>query len=1208
MLNTETRSQMETGFGTDFGAINIHTDNRAVEMNQNLGAHAFTHGNDIYFNEGKYRPETSEGKHLLAHELTHTVQQGSGVRKQKVLAEKRLSESSSTHIQRSSWYEVDIPFTDYHFDPSIKGLKTAANLTKNTAMAGGKFIYDKGKAFLVEQINRIAPGLLEFLKGDWKEIIKNKISNALDKLFGKLISKVQTMGLIGIITNFVGQISGDIISASSSLGSKTQAAASKASRAIFKFVSSLSRPLFKAFQKVSGQFISVLGSIWKKLGLPSFEAVKSVAGGTWDWLKSKAEWVWKQISRVKNLLSEAWDWIKEKFNIAWGGASSVWNWLKEKIKAAWDTVYQFIKPILNPLKFLKSVFSFFTSNGVFGTLLEIAQSFWNYAWVLINFVEFPKLFIKAGVFLKNVVFPYLMKGIKKLQLLLKAGFKWLVAVLDAVSAAFKSLITVLNGVILSVAKAVVQAIGMVFNMVKSMFIGLIGYLVETVNAIINDFWGFLFTLSTFLAGVVSIILNPTNWFPFAAALVAKLAWTLIPNFIKPAAIDFLIKMTIKGLNFLPSPPMLGSLWKVVIMGMTGLLTRIQKMQPDKQIRLIEKLINTGINPRYYAGFQIGVIKGIVWDGLVGLIMTILDLFKVLPELISGIYNFFKEMLTDVESIKKFLRTLKKLGKDVEKFINDPKALDQIVELIKKSPQILLSMVKKAFEVAKNWANEAGDKIVESLFSFILNNDAFKIGLKVGTVVGMILFEILLLFVSGSIGNIVKWGGKALSWVSKGLKMLVKGLKSGAGLIMKGFKAVKTVASAGWKIIKSAVKGGLSKVFNRLKNLMDDIIAWFKKLFQKAFGKKKKAPKKKPKPGKKPKTGEEARWQTFKLAVDAHFAKFQKDGLSKPRVKAEFKKVVLKFKKVARLPFRAVRSKYGFYKLFAKKRKKGIIARNVGKVPMPTPIRWRNGKLGIIKRLKKLKPAEFSTSAINLAIKPYIGKYKYRVLEAKWDSRENDWDIMAEMNPKGKIAEVEKDAKDLHTGSAYDPIPIHWYKRPQDYPLWITLVINNTEEKIPMYGNRQVFWRKYKTRSGKMYRVGVSERNRVYKGRKLKKAYVHGREPSAQRDFKQMLVAKGYNRFYDRGNPKTKDVDHITDLGFGGSNRNSNLWPLKADINQRPVPWRGPNWSENYIIKYKDYENGNVRVKEAAIGKLWGKHFKIIGFKMPPPIPGGKDKS
>lgn len=75
-LPSQTRSFMESGIGADFQHVSIHTGTEAVQMNRDLGAKAFTVGNDIYFNSGQYSPETGEGKKLLAHELTHTVQQG----------------------------------------------------------------------------------------------------------------------------------------------------------------------------------------------------------------------------------------------------------------------------------------------------------------------------------------------------------------------------------------------------------------------------------------------------------------------------------------------------------------------------------------------------------------------------------------------------------------------------------------------------------------------------------------------------------------------------------------------------------------------------------------------------------------------------------------------------------------------------------------------------------------------------------------------------------------------------------------------------------------------------------------------------------------------------------------------------------------------------------------------------------------------------
>ena len=74
-MEPNVRNEMEGSFGADFSHVNIHTDSQAREMNKEVGAQAFAYGNDIYFNQGKYDPHSTRGKHLLAHELTHTIQQ-----------------------------------------------------------------------------------------------------------------------------------------------------------------------------------------------------------------------------------------------------------------------------------------------------------------------------------------------------------------------------------------------------------------------------------------------------------------------------------------------------------------------------------------------------------------------------------------------------------------------------------------------------------------------------------------------------------------------------------------------------------------------------------------------------------------------------------------------------------------------------------------------------------------------------------------------------------------------------------------------------------------------------------------------------------------------------------------------------------------------------------------------------------------------------
>jgi outer membrane protein OmpA-like peptidoglycan-associated protein len=75
-LDARTRADLEARLGHTFGDVRVHADGEASATAEGLQARAFTVGRDIVFGAGEYRPESAEGRRLLAHELTHTVQQG----------------------------------------------------------------------------------------------------------------------------------------------------------------------------------------------------------------------------------------------------------------------------------------------------------------------------------------------------------------------------------------------------------------------------------------------------------------------------------------------------------------------------------------------------------------------------------------------------------------------------------------------------------------------------------------------------------------------------------------------------------------------------------------------------------------------------------------------------------------------------------------------------------------------------------------------------------------------------------------------------------------------------------------------------------------------------------------------------------------------------------------------------------------------------
>lgn len=75
VLDSRVRGQMEPAFGVDFSKVRVHTDAGAHSLNRALNARAFTTGQDIFFNQSEYNPGSSGGRELIAHELTHVVQQ-----------------------------------------------------------------------------------------------------------------------------------------------------------------------------------------------------------------------------------------------------------------------------------------------------------------------------------------------------------------------------------------------------------------------------------------------------------------------------------------------------------------------------------------------------------------------------------------------------------------------------------------------------------------------------------------------------------------------------------------------------------------------------------------------------------------------------------------------------------------------------------------------------------------------------------------------------------------------------------------------------------------------------------------------------------------------------------------------------------------------------------------------------------------------------
>ncbi|MDJ0746414.1 MAG: DUF4157 domain-containing protein [Xenococcaceae cyanobacterium MO_167.B27] len=102
-IEDKVREPMEQALGADFSEVKIHTDSQANELNNAIQAKAFTTGQDIFFRQGEYNPNNKEGQELLAHELTHVVQQNGGAVQPKAEPEAdELSEITISETETNS--------------------------------------------------------------------------------------------------------------------------------------------------------------------------------------------------------------------------------------------------------------------------------------------------------------------------------------------------------------------------------------------------------------------------------------------------------------------------------------------------------------------------------------------------------------------------------------------------------------------------------------------------------------------------------------------------------------------------------------------------------------------------------------------------------------------------------------------------------------------------------------------------------------------------------------------------------------------------------------------------------------------------------------------------------------------------------------------------------------------------------------------------
>jgi hypothetical protein len=446
-LDANTRHFMEERFGTDFTDVRIHDDESAARANDALGAEAFTSGRDIYFARGAYAPDTEAGQHLLAHELAHTVQQSEGAVPVNVAAQaqdgtivgaaddplEHEADAMADHVVGRT-QEGSVLSTD----PS--GAVRAEFSLRDTAIGRGlRFVGGKaqaaaaaGKEFLLEQVERFAPGVLEFLRG-LRTYLKDKISAGFDSLFSGLAGRLRRDGLSGALDYLIGDLAGGALKSLGELVAGKCAALGETAELLLDIGKRFGGEALARISKDAAGLAAFFSDVWTKYGAPALTALKTFAGDVWRGITKKLSEIWDKLAPIRRSLREAWDYLIGAFL---EGKSQFDDWLDDlyaKATKKWEEIKEELKPHMNLVRGLIGILALLSPLGPIVAVGLVAYGLYTgvkYVWEHWGKPKVAELRAK----LVNEVLPGILGAVDKLRTKLDEAKAWLSGLAEQLAA------------------------------------------------------------------------------------------------------------------------------------------------------------------------------------------------------------------------------------------------------------------------------------------------------------------------------------------------------------------------------------------------------------------------------------------------------------------------------------------------------------------------------------------------------------------------------------------------------------------------------------------------------------------------------------------------------------------------------------------------------------------------------------------------------
>lgn len=587
--------------GADFSNVRIHTDTKADVLNKELNAKAFAYGNHIYFAQGNYSPDSYAGRHLLAHELTHTIQQGA--------AKPVAPETEGQRV---------LPVA--HSPPAVQMKQEDEGFVETELWAKlGQYI----SADTLQILRDIRhSGIFEY--------ISNKIKSAVTSVFNtfnidpKILEKAQSLfeELIPLLKIIIdGLKKNDCKPLFAAMG---------------QLKTFLNKIIGDAWKKISEKLdpvVEYLENIWQTYAAPVIEKIKAFATDIWEKFKGFALKAWEMYkTHIKNQIGMLkWGWDKLK---GWLGLNDSENsneegfvdWVKRKLGEVWEKVQVKLKPIIDPVKKVLSAIKDLLPWNFINTLKEKAQKFLDDMGKMATAMEGDDTAIaKKQATFRGTILPAIKTSVVNVSKEIVAAGKWVNSKVGMVKGAVLGFFTKLESIdLLSAVVSIIAPLKTKVNELSDWVITKVdGAFTSASNAVllVNKFIEPVLNTLEKMVGVISNVMGRIMDFVLGP-------FKLIPKCISDPIITWLIENVFKKIPILGTIFTLPEYWPKI---------KARAMQI-----LVAVFVDGDLRKALWLLFKSGLeILGIPPSLVIGIVKKAAAVFG---DILKNPLNFFKNLL------------------------------------------------------------------------------------------------------------------------------------------------------------------------------------------------------------------------------------------------------------------------------------------------------------------------------------------------------------------------------------------------------------------------------------------------------------------------------------------------------------------------------------------------------------------------------------